>query len=1012
MRSLLQKLFVLLFSCNPVISAHADYSRADGDVELEQLSLPAVFSEQYVALVGPNNPQLKVYSGHDEKPIAKIDLNPQFDYLDIEPINQNGTTTGVAILGERRSSGGTRVWIWEPGNTTLSGSLNFGSSIDAIDLEVLDTQAGLPEILILARRRDNPDIRLLLKKSLSEGATTISSTLTSQIDYHDLEIINNLEQQLALFGVLTESQAARVEIYAASTLLLASHVGFGVHEYVDFKVIETSSNAHAIALLGRIAEESGTRIDVKDLDGIRLSALKLPSFGSPVKLVSASTEAWELTDTPSIGFINVHQSSLESSLVVLNPITGEIFTKISGGAGSRSTDALHISNSNDHTETSSFVLVQQHVLTNTPHLKLRSISDERVITIPIRNKQPNRDWYANQKVIGHTRMFLVHPEYGINESMFGTSSYKNTARNMSKLGANIFVRHIKSADEDPIWPSKAPLELEYFYSEARSNEGIPIDAEQNLVQPMVNESFENNTIMIGYYAESGEQRIAEMFPEWICKNFDGTDISHATKGKYLDITGAYGDIVETRLLELADTGLAGIYMDFRHMPPNGCWGSALANRYLQETGFVAPPVTSSIEYLRYSKFYVDAVADQIDSWKTAVEEQYPYVQLVVSTTSVPALTRSDMSSRLASIASSKSEFSITLGAGQTRNVFEDNPNLHTPADQVRIAIGLLLLRDTALNNQQPQIWSASTPNGSHLNSFITAVIAHGAAASINVIEAALQPSGNAIGFASREELQEGFELGNSLSEIMLDTEPLRWAGVYFSEEYRNSFLRDSRAAWSSGLVQTVGAFEAMLRLGVPISIFTDDNLSTGISDGIEVLHIPHYSRLSGSYKDVIDQFKNNGGRVLGRRPDADWIATAGYQTQLDRLSQLILNNDPPVQISNLHPDVHAIPYLKHNEDGSTSLLLAITNNFAFVQSSVSSDPIPSNEVNPMPPQAPAGASIILSNQFVQALWPNSGATVALDALSNETFVLSTDQTATSVDLPAFQTSLFVLISGE
>ena len=129
----------------------------------------------------------------------------------------------------------------------------------------------------------------------------------------------------------------------------------------------------------------------------------------------------------------------------------------------------------------------------------------------------------------------------------------------------------------------------------------------------------------------------EQHPDWVCREprsepgTPGDPIEHKTRGTYLDITGGYREVVLTRLRELAESGADGFNFDERHLPPDGCWGSALEAAWIAEKGVDAPTKESDPRYLEFLDFKARKIEDTFLFWRDRVKAEYPNVVFAVST---------------------------------------------------------------------------------------------------------------------------------------------------------------------------------------------------------------------------------------------------------------------------------------------------------------------------------------------------------------------------------------------
>ena len=189
-------------------------------------------------------------------------------------------------------------------------------------------------------------------------------------------------------------------------------------------------------------------------------------------------------------------------------------------------------------------------------------------------------WFDANRVQGHTRLTL-------NERWYGTPEFTGAAAGFKALGAGVFTRHVKTADEDPWWPTALPVDADNRPHSARPRtiNGIVLQPGESVAGKIIDEAHAEGLKIITYYWDASEKTLADRNPDWVCRKPNRkTPIEHHRRGKHLDLTGPYREVVLARLLELADMGADGFFFDYRHLPREGCWRSALEDAWRAETG--------------------------------------------------------------------------------------------------------------------------------------------------------------------------------------------------------------------------------------------------------------------------------------------------------------------------------------------------------------------------------------------------------------------------------------------
>ena len=256
-------------------------------------------------------------------------------------------------------------------------------------------------------------------------------------------------------------------------------------------------------------------------------------------------------------------------------------------------------------------------------------------------------WFTKNRVHGHTRLILSQWPHD-------SPHFARAAAGFKALGAHAFARHAKTGDEDPWWLTGEP--------------------DPNIVQEFIESAHAEGLRIFAYYWHMSQKSLEDLYPDWVCRRLDGTPIDASERGIHLDITGPYREVVLTHLLELAAMGADGLFFDFRHLPARGCWGSALAAAWQATHGAPPPaPNDSNQLYQQFLDFKAQKIEETFIYWRDQVKAAHPNVVFIVSTTTVPALTDREMTTRLASIAdSAKNEYRHALEF--SKQVF-DAPNL-------------------------------------------------------------------------------------------------------------------------------------------------------------------------------------------------------------------------------------------------------------------------------------------------------------------------------------------------
>jgi hypothetical protein len=551
--------------------------------------------------------------------------------------------------------------------------------------------------------------------------------------------------------------------------------------------------------------------------------------------------------------------------------------------------------------------------------------------------RPLPAWFVGNRVHGQTRLQF-------NATWHDTDEFKRAAEGFKALGARVFTRHVKSAAEDPPWPTALPTRLSDgrpLSDGVRVIHGVRLEPGRNVAREVVDEAHDQGLRIVTYYWHMTEASFTDPHPDvephedWICRHPDGAVIVHKTRGTHLDISGPYRDVVLTRLLELAAMGADGFNFDERHLPPAGSWGSALEDAWREEKGVDAPlPDEDDPDYLAFLDFRARRIEDTFVFWRDAVKARHPNVVFAVSTTTIPALTSREMTTRLARVAdAAKNEYRLAVNTAHSKHVFPrrgEDPagKLDPPPDHVRQALGWTVLRDAA-DGRPPRIWAPGLPNVDHAKAFAASLITFGCIAHMDVQERAIlgreQPED---GKTPLEGIRAAFALGDRVSPHLANVVPVRWAALHFGEGIRNLRGSDYRAAWVEVLWPLVGAYQALCEDGLPAGIVNDRQLELGQLAGYRLLFLTNPRQLTKTQKQSVGRFRAAGGIVVENDPGWAWSDPALRPAAFAAFRGAVARHvgTAPVVARGGPQSRYAVPYRARDK-----LVVAVTNDFGWVQ---------------------------------------------------------------------------------
>ncbi len=603
------------------------------------------------------------------------------------------------------------------------------------------------------------------------------------------------------------------------------------------------------------------------------------------------------------------------------------------------------------------------------------------------------EWFLANRVQGHTRLAIT---------WMNKPEFKDAAAGFKGLGANAFTRHVKTADEDPWWPSALPLDTDgkpLLQKDRQIGGKIDFPAGTNLVKDMVANAHAAGMHMIAYYRHIEDKTLAGMHGDWVCHN-QNSSIAMDQRGAQLDISGPYRETVLQRLLELAEMGVDGIYFDESHLPYYGCYQTALAQAFHQATGQDPPTIIKESDPLLIQ--YLDFQADQMERtfiyWRDTVKQRYPNVVFIISTTYLPSLTNRRMTTNLACIAdSAKNELTLAIDSFINLDVFYGGNKLVQPPDDIRIALGWTLLRDSA-EGRPPHIWAPGFPNEAHKLAFTGAVVTYGGVANIDVTEAYLLHADDAEGQTERAGAQQAFALGSQVSPYLASMQPLRWAAIHYSELARNKRGSNPLLEWREVLWPVTGAFREFVRAGLPVGIVNDRQLDRGLLDGYRLLFLPNPNELLPTQKEIIAKFKASGGKVIENQADWQWSlpasaekAVSSFQTALQKFVA-----DSPLQVTGAEGKRHAVAY---RNPTNNQLVVALTQDFSWLQVKIKNQDL--KEPLRQPPPALQGVAINVSAKIL----PKK----VTEIISGQDLVIENTSSGYKVAVPPFAPMALVVI---
>lgn len=904
-------------------------------------------TDEVATLQESPTPRIRVQGADDAVPERDITLSDRYHWLALAATQRpDGPAPSFAALGVDERTGSYRISLWDRSGG-VARTWVLGRSEIPLDLVAWQAADGSADLAVLGRTPSADTARLRVLHS----ANGTSSVTTVAVGVDAARVVwspatGAASSELTVVARRRSSDTSRVHRFDADTLARLASFPVGAGAVSDASVLGDPVAGERRYVLLRAGTATSASVEVRRPDGVLVSRRSFPVAGTARRVA-----AWVDANVLRVGVLDVDSTTGATRFAGVDASGTHPFVT-SFGAGRAGTGLALVRAQG----AIGLAVAERNTAVGLQQVQVRAAEgNHRVRTLPLPGPASADDWFLGHRVHGHTRWYPWHPTRA---GFYGVDGYERAAADIADVGAHVFTRSGRHYDEDPWWPSEVPLDAtgHQQFLGPRTEHGIALAAGRSLLQESVTEAWAHDEPMLAYYNDMSEASVAAAHPDWVCRDATGAPATHETKGTFLDITGPYGAVVRQRLLELADAGASGAYLDFRHTPAGGCYGSALAAEYQATHGSVPAPGRTPA-YQQFLEFSARRLDETLDGWRRAVQREYPSFRVLTSVTSVPALTRLEMDSRLGVGGDTKSEFAVAIARGQSNSVLVNNPTLPRPDDQVRIGFGLALLRDAHHGHGDgvAHVWKGPSPTVGQDRSFVGAVTTFGVVAAYNLDENVLAGR-PAAGFPSRADYASVFALGDRLSPALAHTAPIGQAAVVFSERERNAlFPSGDVQIWKQQVLPALGGFDALTRSGLSPGVLNDDALSAGIPSAVRALWVPDEAGLTAGQKAAVDAFRARGGRVLGDGLSGlAWATQPEYDASVVALERQIATDPQPVRVTGLPARAMAAGYVAGSGTG-TRLTVAVTNGFAHVQSAAPEETVPAGAVNPQPDPVPGGA---------------------------------------------------------
>jgi hypothetical protein len=197
--------------------------------------------------------------------------------------------------------------------------------------------------------------------------------------------------------------------------------------------------------------------------------------------------------------------------------------------------------------------------------------------------------------------------------------------------------------------------------------------------------------------------------------------------------------------------------------------------------------------------------------------------------------------------------------------------------------------------------------------------------------------------------------------------------------------------------------------GLPIGVVNDDQLEQGELDGYRLLILPNPDELTSGQDQMVVVFRARGGAVIENDPAWAWSDPAGTDVAAAAFRAALRPHlgTAPVRVTGGPKERYAVSYRKPGR-----LLVAVTNDFSWVQFSTLFKPVPEDEINPPPPLA-HGVRVTWRRGHGPPQTPGHGPRSrprAIEAVSDKTLTVQEFSGGYQVDLPDFQFMALLIVT--
>ncbi|NLY02526.1 MAG: hypothetical protein GXY83_41130 [Rhodopirellula sp.] len=606
-------------------------------------------------------------------------------------------------------------------------------------------------------------------------------------------------------------------------------------------------------------------------------------------------------------------------------------------------------------------------------------------------------WFEENRV-------QAHFENSIQDDIGGL--YRQLHPAVRSMGAEALTRIFKTVGEGAWWPTAA----------GETHEAI---GDQDLALKIARDAHANGLKVIAYYRIMCDDFIEREHPDWLCRDAAGDLVleprtrrrpNPEDRKHVLCFNSPAKEMIEARLLELANRGVDGIYFDSWHMP-EVCTCEFCRAAYLRRTGKAMDPTAErgSADYRAMTEFVAGTIVRNFRQWKQAVKKKHPAVLFAIGSSLYPCFDRQmQITASLLEISdTSKTEFSKPFGGFLAWPLSGDldvlwrrpymDKSFALPAYDVQNALGWSLTRDSC-DGRPPLMWIPFTQTEDEALFSTAAAVSYGCVASIH-------PSGlwarrsPTIQLEATRIYRSSYELGEAVSPWLGGARPSRFTLIHISERSRNARIANPRALWVEFFAPILGVFESLKEDHLPLSTINDLQLEQGIPDRTALIVLPHAREVSQRQRTVLRSFEEAGGKVLRCDTDQPWhLRSEKTSLKQQLLAQVVAEiGRPPIQVRG-PAAMHAVFF---EDPAKQRTIVCLANDFGWFRSERET-----SESHAIPAVPPSCRNVVLevggSQRSIRRV---------LEAVTGKELTIRHDGGKAIVDVPDFRVMACIVLDS-